>query len=131
MPPGWLRRRPAGRVGIPAESAARGRNRRGGEGVAVDTSARLCYVLSADRRVLVVKHRVPAGVRTITLHRENHASPFSDADVNAVLASLPAARAMLPGQRNITRRAVSRFGTLWMHVMLGPPTWRRPRLRRE
>jgi len=97
----------------------------------VDTSARLSYVLSADRRVLVVKHRVPAGVRTITLHRENHASPFSDADVNAVLASLPAARAMLPGQRNITRRAVSRFGTLWMHVMLGPPTWRRPRLRRE
>jgi hypothetical protein len=89
------------------------------------------YALSADRRVLVVKHRSPAGVRIVTLHRDSRTGPFTDADVSAALANLPAAKAMLPGQRNITRRAVSRFGTLWTCVMLGPPTWWLPRLRRE
>jgi hypothetical protein len=38
---------------------------------------------------------------------------------------------MQAGQRNITRRAVTRFGTLWTHIMFGPPTWWLPRLRRE
>ena len=38
---------------------------------------------------------------------------------------------MQPGQRNRTRRTQTRFGVLWTHVMTGPPTWWRPRLRRE
>jgi hypothetical protein len=91
----------------------------------------VAYALSADRYVLVIKHRTPAGVRTVTLHREDHAGPFTEADLNIALTGISAHAVMLPGQRNISRRAVTKFGTLWTHVMLGPPTWWLPRLRRE
>lgn len=90
------------------------------------------YRISEDGRVLVIKSRTPAGIRTVTLHRQAGAGPFTDADVSRALSNVNAAsRTMEPGQRNISRRAVTRFGTLWMHVMLGPPTWWLPRARRE
>jgi hypothetical protein len=93
-------------------------------------TATVAYALSPDRRTLIIKRRTPGGIQTVTLHRENHSGPFTDADVDTAL-SIPAGRQMQPGQRNITRRAITRCGTLWTHVMLGPPTWWLPRLRRE
>jgi hypothetical protein len=89
------------------------------------------YVLSEDRHTLVIKRRMPGGIQTVTLHRQDVAGPFTDADVTAALSATPAASRMRPGQRNITRRAVTRYGTLWTHVMFGPPTWWVPRARRE
>lgn len=92
----------------------------------------IAYALSEDRRVLVIKRRMPAGILTTTLHRETHAGPFTDADVTYALNQLPAVgRTYQPGQRNLTRRVVTRFGTLWGHIMLGPPTWWLPRIKRE
>jgi hypothetical protein len=90
------------------------------------------YALTPDRMTLVVKRRAPGGILTSTLHRQPEAGPFTDADVAAALAEVPTAgRRMQPGQRNTTRRAVTRFGTVWTHLMLGPPTWWLPRLKRE
>jgi urease accessory protein UreF len=90
------------------------------------------YALTPDRMTLVVKRRAPGGVQTVTLHRQEGAGPFTDADVAAALSQVPrAGRQMQPGQRNTTRRAGTRFGTVWTHVMTGPPTWWLPRLKRE
>jgi hypothetical protein len=89
------------------------------------------YALSADRMTLVIKRRAPGGILTTTLHRQPQAGPFTDADVAAALSKAPADRDWLPGQRNRTRRVQARFGTLWAHLMLGPPTWWLPKLRRE
>ena len=90
------------------------------------------YALSDDRLTLVIKRRTPAGIQTATLHRDPHAGPFTDADVAAALNRVPeAAGQMQPGQRNMIRRDVTRFGTVWTHVMTGPPTWWRPRLERK
>jgi hypothetical protein len=90
------------------------------------------YALSADRMVLVIGRRTAEGVQRVTLRRQDCAGPFTDEDVAAALAfSRPAAGRMQPGQRNVTRRAGTRFGTVWTHVMHGPPTWRLPRVRRE
>jgi len=90
------------------------------------------HVLSADGMTLVIRQRVPGGVRTATYHRDPQAGPFTDADVTLALGFTPgAARRMEPGQRNRTRRTVTRFGTVWTHLMLGPPTWWWPKLRRE
>jgi len=88
-------------------------------------------VLSDDRRTLVIKRRMPGGIQTVTLRRQDAAGPFTDEDVTAALSATPAASRMQPGQQNTTRRAVTRYGTLWTHVMLGPPTWWLPRARRE
>jgi hypothetical protein len=88
--------------------------------------------LSSDGMTLVIRQRVPGGVRTATYHREPQAGPFTDADVAAALRLTPGAMGgWLPGQRNNSRRAQTRFGTLWTHVMTGPPTWWLPKLRRE
>jgi hypothetical protein len=85
--------------------------------------------LSADRLTLVIKRRVPGGVLTTTLRR---AVPFDAAAVALALADTgKAGRRMQAGQRNRTHRIETRLGVVWMHVMLGPPTWRTPRLRRE
>lgn len=90
------------------------------------------YALSEDRRTLVIKRRTPAGIQTVTLHRQDGAGPFTGEDVTAALADTQrSATRMQVGQRNITRRAVTRYGTLWTHVMAGPPTWWRPQVRRE
>ena len=89
------------------------------------------YALTPDRMTLVVKRRAPGGVQTLTLHRQPDAGPFTDADVAAALRQIPAGRQMQPGQRNTTRRAETRFGTVWTHIMTGPPTWWLPRLKRE
>jgi hypothetical protein len=89
------------------------------------------YALTPDRMTLVVKRRAPGGVQTVTLHRQSDAGPFTDADVTAALGLTPEGRRMQPGQRNTTRRAETRFDTVWTHVMTGPPTWWLPRLRRE
>jgi hypothetical protein len=89
------------------------------------------HVLSPDRMTLVVRRRVPGGIRTVTLHRQHGAGPFTDSDVAAALGKVPAGRQMQPGQRNTTRRTVTRFGTVWTHVMTGPPTWWLPRIKRE
>ena len=85
--------------------------------------------LSKDRRTLVIRRRLPAGIQTVTLRRADGAGPFTDADVAAALSQVP--RQGQPGQRNITRRTVTRFGTVWSHVMTGPPTWWLPKARRE
>jgi hypothetical protein len=79
---------------------------------------------------LRIARRVPGGVHVVTVHRQHGAGPFTDADVALALQS-PAPGKMQPGQRNSTRRLVTRFGTVWTHLMLGPPTWRAPRLRRD
>jgi hypothetical protein len=94
----------------------------------VDTA----YALSKDRLTLVIKRRTPAGILTSTFSRDAQAGPFTDTDVEYAVSSLPAASQTLqPGQRNRTRRLVTRFGTLYAHVMTGPPTWRLPRVRRD
>ena len=89
------------------------------------------HALSADGMTLVIRQRVPGGVRTATYHREPQAGPFTDEAIAVALSQVPAAGKMQPGQRNRTRRAETRFGTVWTHVMTGPPTWRLPRLKRE
>jgi hypothetical protein len=81
---------------------------------------------------LAIAQHVPGGVRTATYHREPQAGPFTDADVTLALSfTSEAGRQMEPGQHNRTRRTGTRYGTVWTHVMTGPPTWWRPRLRRE
>ena len=88
--------------------------------------------LSDDGMTLVTKRWTPAGILTSTFNRLPDAGPFTDADVENALSAQPAAaRTMQPGQRNQARRIVTRFGTLWLHVMTGPPTWWWPRLKRE
>jgi hypothetical protein len=89
------------------------------------------HALSEDGMTLVIKRRAPGGILTTTLHRQPQAGPFTDADVAAALSKAPTGRDWLAGQRNRTRRAETRFGTLWTHLMLGPPTWWLPKLRRE
>jgi hypothetical protein len=90
------------------------------------------YNLSDDGMTLVIRRRVPGGVQNVTLHRQDGAGPFTAADVAFALGEAPrSGRRMQPGQRNTTRRAETRFGTVWTHVMAGPPTWRLPRLKRE
>jgi hypothetical protein len=90
------------------------------------------HALSDDGMTLVIRQRVPGGTRIATYRRQPEAGPFTDADVALALELTPGAgRRMEPGQRNRTRRAVTRFGTVWTHVMTGPPTWWRPKLRRE
>lgn len=89
------------------------------------------YVLSADRRVLVIERRTPTGILTATFHRRHDAGPFTDADVTTALRLSPAATNMLAGQRNTTHRYDIGFGILWVEIMLGPPTWWVPRLKRE
>ena len=90
------------------------------------------HALSDDGMALVIRQRVPGGVRTATYRRQPEAGPFTDADVALALELTPGAgRRMEPGQHNRTRRAVTRFGTVWTHVMTGPPTWWLPKLRRE
>jgi hypothetical protein len=92
----------------------------------------LAYALTPDRMTLVVKRRTPAGILTSAFSRDEHAGPFTDADVERAIGALPAAsRTMEPGQRNRTRRFATRFGTVWTHLMFGPPTWWLPKMRRE
>jgi len=89
------------------------------------------YRLTEDRRTLVITRRTPAGIQTATYRRQKDAGPFTADEVAAAVSATPAATGGLPGQRNITRRAVTRFGALYTHVMLGPPTWWAPRVRRD
>jgi hypothetical protein len=88
------------------------------------------YALSADKYTMVIQRRTPAGIQTVTLHRQDGAGPFTEEDVTAALRWAPR-EGQQPGQRNITRRAVTGAGTLWTHVMLGPPTWWLPQVKRE
>jgi hypothetical protein len=90
----------------------------------------MAYALSADKRTMVIQRRTPAGIQTTTLRRQDQAGPFTDEDV-AFALSQPVGQGWQPGQRNITRLAVTRAGTLWTHVMLGPPTWWLPRMKLE
>jgi len=90
------------------------------------------YALSEDRLTLVIKRRIPAGILTSTFSRDKQTGPFTDADVERALSALPAAsRTMEPGQRNRSRRFITRYGTLYTYVMTGPPTWWLPRCKRE
>jgi hypothetical protein len=89
------------------------------------------HVLSEDGMTLVIERRMPAGIQTATLHRQPQAGPFTGADIATALSQVPAPGKMQPGQRNRTRRTETRFGTVWTHLMLGPPTWWLPKLRRE
>ena len=87
--------------------------------------------LSDDGMTLVVSRRTPGGVLTATYSRIPAAGPFTTAEITGLLTEPTAAGSMRPGQRNTTRRHVTRCGTIWWHVMTGPPTWWRPRLKRE
>ena len=90
------------------------------------------YRLSDDGMTLVIKRRAPGGILTTTYNRLPDAGPFTDADVDGVLRSQPAAtRTMQPGQLLLARRFVTTHGTLWLGLMTGPPTWWRPRMARE
>jgi len=90
------------------------------------------YALSEDRRVLVIRRRTPAGILTATLRRQDSAGAWTGEDVTAAIrATECSAERMQQGQRNITHRAVTRYGTLWAHVMLGPPAWWVPRMKLE
>jgi hypothetical protein len=89
------------------------------------------HELSADGMTLVIMRPARGGWHVLTLHRQPQAGPFTDADVTRALSHFPEAGKMQLGQRNRTRRTGTRFGTLWTHLMLGPPTWWLPKLRRE
>jgi hypothetical protein len=89
------------------------------------------FKLSEDGMTLVIQRPAPGGVHTTTLHRQPQAGPFTVEDIALALSSAPAGEPMQVGQRNRTSRAVTRFGTLWTHVMAGPPTWWLPKARRE
>ena len=71
-----------------------------------ESDGQTAYALSADKRTLVIKRRLPAGIQTVTLHREDHAGPFTGEDVAAALG-WPPGPGCRPGQRNISRRAVT------------------------
>ena len=88
------------------------------------------HALSEDGMTLVIRQRAPGGVRVATYHREPEAGPFTDADVALALGLTPG-RQMEAGQHNRTRRTQTRFGTVWTHIMTGPPTWWLPRLKHE
>jgi hypothetical protein len=88
------------------------------------------HTLSDDRMTLTIRRPAPGGWHVVTLNRQPQAGPFTDADIATALR-FHAAGKMQPGQRNRTRRAETRFGTLWTHLMLGPPTWWLPKLCRE
>lgn len=111
-------------MGVEAERNMSGTVREAEDGRAA------CW-LADDGMTLVVKRRTSAGTLTATYDRTHDAGPFTDADVDYVLSEQRATQTMQPGQRNKTRRFVTRFGTLWLHVMTGPPTWRLPRIKRE
>jgi hypothetical protein len=97
-----------------------------------ENQAEPVYALTPDRMTLVIRQRVPGGVRTATYHREPQAGPFTDADIATALRLTPGAMGgWVPGQRNNSRRTQTKFGTLWTHVMHGPPTWWLPKLKRE
>lgn len=96
------------------------------------TATEPAYTLSDDGMTLAIRRRVPGGMQNVTLRRQDGAGPFTAADIAFALAETPrAGRRMEPGQRNISRRAETRFGTVWTHVMTGPPTWWLPHLKRE
>lgn len=79
-----------------------------------------------EGRTIIVRLDDPQGIRTVahTFEREP-----DDEDVKqAISAAL--SRAVLPmsvGERSWTRRHRTPFGEGYTHVMLGPPTWWRPR----
>ena len=92
----------------------------------------LDYTLSIDRMTLTIHRRTPAGILTSTYNRDEQAGPFTSADVQTALSLTPAAsRTMQPGQRTRTHRTRTRFGVLYAHLMLGPPTWWLPKLRHD
>ena len=100
---------------------------------------RLDFVTSMEYPKTLLKRTfkewIPVRLATNLLsrgHSGEQAGPFTDADVEYALSSLPAASAtMEPGQRNRSRRFATRFGTLYTHVMTGPPTWWLPRVKRD
>lgn len=89
------------------------------------------WALSPDRLTLTIRRRLPGGTQTCTLYRDPAAGPFTGEAVTAALAGTPRPRQWQPGQRNTTRRTVTRSGILWTRVMTGPPTWWLPKARRE
>lgn len=89
------------------------------------------WSLSDDRRTLTIRIPDPDGTRTVTL---GWAEPATDDQVTAALAYprlLVASARPQPGQCNTTRRRELFGGTLWIHTMTGPPTWRWPRCYRS
>lgn len=96
-----------------------------------ETAAGPRYALSPDGMTLTITRPAPGGVQRLTVHRQPQAGPFTDADIALALSKVPGPGSMQPGQRNRTRRTETRFGTLWMHVMTGPPTWWLPKKVRE
>ncbi len=85
-------------------------------------------VLSADRRELTILTQTPAGVSRAVFGRADGDEPFTEADVQRALAEAPTGRTMIPGQRNTTRRWVTPLGSIYGHLMTGPPTWWLPKV---
>ena len=101
------------------------------ETAAMTDPGKPAYALSEDRMTLVVKRRAPGGIRD--RHPATAEAPGRSPTRTWRLrsAEIPETRRMQPGQRNRTRRAETRFGTVWTRLMLGPPTWWLPKLRRK
>lgn len=97
-----------------------------GEVPAADDGRRV--VLSADRREMTILTQTPAGVHRAVFSRGPEQEPLTDTDVEYALGAVLPTLSEL-GQRNTTRRWVTRFGTVYAHLMLGPPTWWWPKVR--
>ena len=89
------------------------------------------YALSADGMILAIVRRVPQGFQTSVFKRDE---PFTEEALTLALNQAPrVSDKVVPmvGQKNTSRRKVTRFGTFYSHVMTGPPTWWLPKIRRE
>lgn len=92
-----------------------------------DLPDRRRVILSEDRREMTIVTQTLAGTHRAVLGRGPEQDPFNAEDVRYALeAILPTLSA--PGQRNTTRRWVTPVGTVYAHLMLGPPTWRLPKI---
>lgn len=94
---------------------------------AVQGKDRRQVALSDDARKMTITEATPAGAHRITLARAGNDDPFGDDDIQRALEMVRPVL-MLPGQRNMTRRWVTPLGSLYVHLMLGPPTWRLPKV---
>ena len=70
----------------------------------------------------------PLVTHRVVLVRSGTDEPFDEADVRRALQEVRPVLTMA-GQRNMTRRWITPFGSVYIHLMLGPPTWWLPRVR--
>lgn len=86
------------------------------------------WELSADRRTLTMRRITPDGIQETTLGKADPITP----DELATLLAAEIPHDLRPGQRNTHRRIrLPGNNTLFLSVMLGPPTWWLPKAARE